>query len=265
MRLVAARPSIPGMRMSMSTTSGRCSRASATASLTVVCLADHDDVGLGVEQRAKAGPHERLIVGEDDRDHRVSRVGTGRWATTRKPPPSLGPASTVPPSAAARSRMPAMPLPGVATAADAVVEHLDAQIVASCHAHVDRLRVRVAGHVGECLLHDPVRGELDSGRKRVGGASLEVHLETSGAHAVDELVEVRKARRRHPRHIDCVAQHVERGAQLAQRVVARFLDRRERWSRLIGMLVEEMQGDAGLDVDQRDVVREHVVQLLSET
>ena len=40
---------------------------------------------------AKAGPHERLIVGEDDRDHRVSRVGTGRWATTRKPPAPRSP------------------------------------------------------------------------------------------------------------------------------------------------------------------------------
>jgi hypothetical protein len=27
------------------------------------------------------------------------------------------------------------------------------------------------------------------------------------------------------------------------------------------MLIEEMQGDAGLDVDQRDVVSEHVVEL----
>ena len=50
-----------------------------------------------------------------------------------------------------------------------------------------------------------------------------------------------------------------------QRVVAGFLDRRERGSRLLGMLVEEVQGDAGLDVDQRDVVGEHVVQLLRET
>src|SRR5262249_52701256 len=82
--------------------------------LAVVCLSDNDDVGLRVEQRAEARAHERLIVGEDDRDH---RAGTGRCATTRKPPPSRGPAPTLPPSAAARSRMPAMPLPSTASSA----------------------------------------------------------------------------------------------------------------------------------------------------
>ena len=49
-----------------------------------------------------------------------------------------------------------------------------------------------------------------------------------------------------------------------KRVVARLLDGRERRARLLGLLVEEVQGDAGLHVDERDVVGEHVVQLLRE-
>ena len=67
MRRVAASPSVPGMRMSISTTSGRCSRARRHGLVAVGGLADDHDVVLGVEQGTEAGPHQRLVVGDERR------------------------------------------------------------------------------------------------------------------------------------------------------------------------------------------------------
>src|SRR5918992_643466 len=81
----------------------------------VACLPDHLDVGLRVKQRPDPGPHQRLVVGQQHLDHALSfslrAAGTGSRAHTRKPPPAAGPAANSPPSAAARSRIPGMPLP----------------------------------------------------------------------------------------------------------------------------------------------------------
>ena len=59
----------PGIRMSISTTSGRSRPTRATASSPSVGLAHHLDVGLGVEQEPDAGPHQCLVVGDHDADH----------------------------------------------------------------------------------------------------------------------------------------------------------------------------------------------------
>ena len=56
-----------GIRTSISTTSGRCSRASATASSPSAASATTSMSVLAVEQRAEARAHERLVVGERDR------------------------------------------------------------------------------------------------------------------------------------------------------------------------------------------------------
>src|SRR5262249_1433993 len=77
----------------------------------VVGLAHDLDVVLGVEQHPEPGAHEHLIVGERDPDQPAS-TAAGSRAQTRKPPENRGPASTCPPTAWARSRMPAMPWPG---------------------------------------------------------------------------------------------------------------------------------------------------------
>ncbi len=77
----------------------------------VVGLAHHLDVVLGVEEDPESGSHERLVVGEGDADQPVSAL-IGSRAHTRKPPEKRGPASRCPPTASARSRMPAMPCPG---------------------------------------------------------------------------------------------------------------------------------------------------------
>ncbi len=81
----------------------------AEGGLAVVGLAHHLDVRLGVEQRPKARPDQRLVVGEQDPDH--AAPSSGSVARTRKPPSGRGPASSSPPSADARSRMPRIPLP----------------------------------------------------------------------------------------------------------------------------------------------------------
>src|SRR4029453_17029012 len=79
----------------------------------VLCFADHFDVGLGVQQHAEAGPYEGLVVGQDDSDHEGTSARVGSTARTRNPPPGRAAAESVPPSPAARSRMPARPWPGL--------------------------------------------------------------------------------------------------------------------------------------------------------
>jgi hypothetical protein len=98
--------------------------------LAVDRLAHYLDVVRRLEQHPEAGPDQRLVVGQQHPDHRGParpdsagrpasagsaprpRLSSGSRAVTRKPPSGRGPASTVPPAAAARSRMPRNPCPG---------------------------------------------------------------------------------------------------------------------------------------------------------
>jgi hypothetical protein len=57
------------------------------------------------------------------------------------------------------------------------------------------------------------------------------------------------------------AQHAEGGTHLAQQVAARLLDRGERGSGLLRVVVHQVERHPGLHVDERDVVAEHVVQV----
>ena len=95
MRRAASSPSSSGMRMSIRTTSGRSERTWSIASRPSDGLADDLHLGLGVEDHAEAGAHERLVVDEQDADH--VRDSIGSTARRTKPPPSRGPASSVPP------------------------------------------------------------------------------------------------------------------------------------------------------------------------
>ena len=58
-----------------------------------------------------------------------------------------------------------------------------------------------------------------------------------------------------------LSQNPEDAAQLAQRVLARRLDRPQRLGGVLGALMQHMSGDPGLHVDRRDAVCEHVVEL----
>src|SRR3954452_202074 len=72
-------------------------------------LGDHLDVVLGLEERPEAGPDQRLVIGHEHPDRHD--VATGSVARNRQPPPPIGPASRVPPTARARSRIPRRPCP----------------------------------------------------------------------------------------------------------------------------------------------------------
>ncbi len=70
---VAVSPSMPGMRMSISTRSGASRAASETAVAPSPTLADHGQVGFGVDDRGESGPDHRLVV---DDHHAYGDGGT---------------------------------------------------------------------------------------------------------------------------------------------------------------------------------------------
>ena len=104
-------PSISGMRMSMSTTSGSRPGGAVDGLHAVGALADDLDVGLGAEDHPEARADELLVVDQEDLDrHQATAASaTGSRARTANPPPGAGPASTLPPYRPTRSRMPTMP------------------------------------------------------------------------------------------------------------------------------------------------------------
>ena len=63
--------------MSVTTTSGRCWRTSASASVPVRASRDDLEVGLDVEQRAQRAEHHRLILGDQDADHDAITASRG--------------------------------------------------------------------------------------------------------------------------------------------------------------------------------------------
>ena len=72
-RRVASMPSISGMRMSISTTSGLSPRDAVDRLRAVGALAHDLDVLLGVEDHAEAGADQRLVV---DEQHADAHAGT---------------------------------------------------------------------------------------------------------------------------------------------------------------------------------------------
>src|SRR5207302_5243872 len=82
---------------------------------TVRRLPDDLESFFGIQQGTEPSPHQGLVVGEQHPDHgsASTSVGSGRGsrADTWTPPPGRAPVCSSPPSAARRSRMPAMPLP----------------------------------------------------------------------------------------------------------------------------------------------------------
>ena len=72
-------------------------------------LADHLDVGLGVEDHREPGADQLLVVGDEHPDGHAAVPSLGRTASTVQPRSRLGPASSAPPRSLARSVMPAIP------------------------------------------------------------------------------------------------------------------------------------------------------------
>jgi hypothetical protein len=83
--------------------------------LAILRLVDHGDPGHGAEQQHQALADGGLVVGDDD-GYRLRILGhVGIFRHTRQVP-SAGPASSVPPASAARSRRPVRPAPAPAAA-----------------------------------------------------------------------------------------------------------------------------------------------------
>src|SRR6266566_4478575 len=226
-RRVASMPSMPGIRMSISSTSGFSRMAISTASAPVAASPITCRSG-AVSTRSRKLPapgpgRRRRARGSCDRLAR--RFG---WRAVQRQP--RGDAEATP-----RQR------PGVELAAEqagplahsgdavpraggggtvAVVGDLQAyRVVGVPHQDTARGGLSVLDHVGQRLLDDPVGGQVDAGRHRaLGAADLQLNPDPGVRGAGDELAHVGQAVcGRHFRARAVIAQDAEEPAHLAQR------------------------------------------------
>ena len=101
---------------------------------------------------------------------------------------------------------------------------------------------------------------VDRGAGRTGGRSR-AHPSRSRSTSSPTSARVGAGRRG---AASSLLEEIERLAELAQGVAARGLDVGERHPRLLRLVVDEVQGHRRLDVDQRDVVGQHVVEVLGD-
>src|SRR6266508_185781 len=236
---VAPRPSSPGMRMSISTRSGSRLAVRATAS-----------------SPSPASPTTSMSSCASSSARNPARTST--WSSTSStlitgPPPSGSPGRRG--GSRGAVRLAVLPVAGegqagqdleaaaraAAARAAAVVVHLHGQVgVAVGDADGGARRAGVPGDVGEGLLHDAEGGQVDAGGQRPWLAlDPGAHRQAGGRRAGDQVVQAGQPGRRRPRRrlVD-LAQHVEHGAQLAERLVAGLLDRGEGGAGLLGPLVD---------------------------
>ena len=160
MRRVASMPSTPGIRTSISTTSG-CSALHERDGLGAVArLADHLHVLLGLEDHAEAAADERLVVGDQTRTLTAPpraadghapcsrRRAEGRPRASRRAGPRAR--ACLPGPVRCRSRR--RPWSRAAIVANLQLHRR----VAVAHGHLRARRVRVSQRVRQRLLDDPV-------------------------------------------------------------------------------------------------------------
>ena len=95
---IAVTPSTRRMRMSISTTSGRCSVDGGRDLVAVAALGDHFEAVAGSEDASDAGPHHRLVVDDHHADHDGDELDRATpWRSGSRPrarhPSAVGPAS----------------------------------------------------------------------------------------------------------------------------------------------------------------------------
>ncbi len=255
------------MRMSISTTSGRCCTAPADRRVAVGGLADHLDVGLGVEQRLEPGPHQGLVVGQQHPDH----VGNSRLGARAEPAAGPGPGvERCRPAPRPAPACPAMPLPEPGEpprrrpAAVVVDLHGDGVVVERRRRPAPARRRRG----GWRWSATPARSGTPPARPRRAAAGRPRHrqrrVDAGGDGPGHELVEVRQRRGRRPRRVaspsarstSSTRRSSPRASPLAS-LIAASAGRAD-----LGLVLQQVEGDAGLHADQRQVVGEHVVQLL---
>ena len=220
----------------------------------------HDlDVLLQGEEGAQALAHDRVVVGDEDADHR----GTSR--TMVVPAPGRDSMLSVPPSARARSSIEVRPsrrersagLVGVE--ADAVVGDRDAQVpVVGAQPDVDAAGAGVAQGVLQRLLGDAQ--DLARAGARLGVA-LDAQRDRVAVHAlqhVDVLAQrggqaLALGRRR--------AQLEDQRAQLVHRLARELLQAAQLRLGLVGVAVDDGGRRLGREREPEELLRHRVVQL----
>ena len=125
-------------------------------------------------------------------------------------------------------------------------------------------RVRVLGHVGQRLLHDPKGGELDARRhRRRAGVYGDRDVESGRSRAGGEVVDAVKARRGGLAGGIGRRQTGEAG-ELGERLVCNGADQPHAVGRTFTVAADQTLGAAGLDRDHTDVVGHRVVQFPGE-
>src|SRR5690606_31532518 len=282
-RRVAASPSVPGMRMSMRTTSARRSRASSTASApsdasptTSMSGSESTRTRKALRSRAwSSASRTRMVIrsppvrgsravggrggagldGQDRMDAEAAAVaGTGGEGAAQGGDPFPHAEQAVP---AAGSRRGAL--------VGAVVEHGDLDV----RPDADDADLRpgpgpgVFLHVGEGLLDDPVGGRVDGGGQGgVPDVAGHLHVQPGAAEGAREFVQAVQAGRGLGRCLGVpgLAEQADGGAQLVQGGAAGLADVGEGLLGLVGPLVHGVGGAAGLDVGRGDVAGADVVQ-----
>ena len=119
----------------------------------------------------------------------------------------------------------------------------------------------MADHVRDRFLQDPVCGAAHGARqRRRRRGCFQRDVESGVARLGGELVDLSQAGLRHAA-VAVVTEYPEDGAHLPQRPGTGLLDGLQRFACLFRSLVEHVRGDPGLDVDDRDGVRDRVVDL----
>jgi hypothetical protein len=161
--------------------------------------------------------------------------------------------------------VPATVRPDPGRRALAVVGHLDHDLASpKGQAHHGGGSAGVARHVGQRLLHDPVGGQVHR-QRQLDPPTLDRHLDPPAgpSRPGHQPIQLGQAGQRRPRPalLAELAQHAKGRPQLLQRLAARLLDRQQRRTGLPRPPVQHVHGHAGLEVDHRDAVGHHVMQL----
>ncbi len=146
----------------------------------------------------------------------------------------------------------------------AVVAHLDPQLLGRvAEGHLGGARVRVLERVGQPLLDDAVRGEVDRARERERLAlDVEPDGQAGSADLVRERLEpVEPGLRRELDLVPVLAHGLEEAAHLDERGAAGLLDALERLAVLIELGGKLVPYRSGLEDHDADRVGDDVVQL----
>src|SRR5919201_7100442 len=154
-----------------------------------------------------------------------------------------------------------------AAPARAVVAHGELDVpVAVANEHLRLMRPRVLEAVRQALLDEPVRGEVDPGRKLLGRAfDAELDRKPRFACLLDELVEVLEARLRgEGGGLFGPAEDADHPAHLRERLAAGLLDDQQGLTLLLLVRPEQPPRRRSLHGHHADAVADDVVQLAGD-